>query len=125
MSHDDHGVEDHQPDRQQRDRPEVLPEVDQGRLERGRVQQRGKEPDEHHFGAERDLRHAWHERCGHSCDGEDQGCGELVAASQSADGDDEGDQDDDLGCVVHRPSVPACPSDASAVPKPGPNKHRP
>ena len=56
------GGEEHQPDRQQQDRAPVGVEVDQRRRDRGRVEQRRQQPEQHHLGLEVDLRHERQER---------------------------------------------------------------
>ena len=55
---DAEGREDDQPDREQQDRAPVGVEVDQRRLDRGGVEQRRQQPEQHDLGLEVDLGHA-------------------------------------------------------------------
>ncbi len=78
-----------QPDRQQQDRATVGVEVDQRRLQRRGVQQRRQQPDQHHLGGQVHLGDERQERRARAERDEHDRRGQVEAAAERGDGDDD------------------------------------
>ena len=97
--------ERHEPDRQQRDRPGVGPEVDQRGPDRGGVEQRWEDPDEYHVGVDVHIVHTGRHDATTPAMTSNSGAVRPMPAGQRRHGDHRGDQQDQLAGDLHgRPS---------------------
>ena len=96
-----HGGEGDQAHREQQDGAAVGAEVDQGGADRGRVEQRWQQADEHQIGRQGDVEHARYERDGDADDDQHEWFRPGQSPGQSGHEADDGDQGEDGDRRVH------------------------